>query len=128
MVMGMADHDFVVMRIALYHFRKGDEVYADASGLRGFPKPPTYEGSRGGTYRPDVYIRNKDIIYEVEPYGTLKNQIHQIKAFFRANPRKLIVVLSSGTEKGVPRIRKLLEKNGIKCRVMNYRELPFWNC
>jgi hypothetical protein len=122
----MAKHDFVVKRIAKYHRDLGDDVFAQASGLTGYPRPPTYYGARGAAYIPDVYVRNKDLIYEVEPYFTLRNQISQIKAFSNARPSRLIVVLSTGTEEGVPRINKLLKNHGIECDVLNYKELRCW--
>ena len=122
----MAKHDFVVKKIAKYHDDLGDVVYAHASGLRGYPRPPTYCGARGAPYVPDVYLLNRDTIYEVESYSSVRNQISQIKAFSDARPRRLIVVLSTGTEKGVPIIEKLLAEKKIRCKVTNYKELDCW--
>jgi hypothetical protein len=86
-----ATHDFVVKRIAKHHDELGDVVSAHVAGLRGYPRPPTYYGARGAQYIPDVYVRNKDTIYEVESYFSVRNRISQIKAFSDAEPRRLIV-------------------------------------
>jgi len=122
----MAKHDFVVKKIAKFHKDLGDIVYAHAAGLKGYPRPPTYCGARGASYIPDVYLLNKDIIYEVESYSSVRNQVSQIKAFSDSRPRRLIVAISTGTEKGVPRIEKFLASKGIRCRVLNYKELECW--
>lgn len=120
----MATHDYVARRIACYLRDRGEDVQADVSG---FEKPPIFEGERGGTYRPDVYVVNRDAAYEVETFSSVMNSIPQIKAFYRALGRKrLVVVLCTGTWRGAKMRKRQLLDRGIRCRVLNYRDLPFW--
>lgn len=118
----MAEHDWVVHKIAVFHRSIGDEVHADHCA--GFPKPPIFKGSRGGTYRPDVWAKNKGIVYEVEPYFTLKNSLPQVKAFcLDPHVRDVFVVVSSGTDKGIRRLESLLERKDVDALVINWRDL-----
>ena len=118
----MAEHDWVVHKIAVYHRDIGDDVCADHCS--GFAKPPIFEGSRGGTYRPDIWIENKGIVYEVEPYFTLKNSISQVKAFcLDPDVRDVIVVACSGTDRGIERLESLLERKDVDALVINWRDL-----
>jgi len=118
----MAQHDWVVHKIAVYHRNIGDEVYADH--YAGFPKPPTYEGIRGRPYRPDVWVENKGLVYEVEPYFTLKNSLSQVKAFCRdPDVKDVVVVTCSGTDRGIQRLESLLDRKNVDAFIINWRDL-----
>lgn len=118
----MAEHDWVVHKIAVFHRDIGDDVSADH--CRGFAKPPIFEGPRGGTYRPDVWIENKGLVYEVEPYFTLKNSLPQVKAFcLDPDVKDVIVVACSGSDKGIKRLEGLLERKDVDAFVINWRDL-----
>jgi hypothetical protein len=122
--MPKAEHDTVVRRIAVYHKKRGEKVKAD---VKGYKKPPIFKGERGGTYRPDVYVANRKVAYEVEDYSSVMHQVSQIKAFYRElGGKRTIVVLCSGTTKGAKKRKRDLEEKGIRCRVINYRDLHYW--
>lgn len=124
--MPSAQHNTVVRSIANYYKNQGEEVQADH--LKGWAKPPVFEGKRGGRYMPDVYRVKKGFAYEVEDYFTMMNEIYQIKAFYRnLGGKRIVVVLCSGTTAGAKKRKRDLEKKGIRCRVINYRDLPYWN-
>lgn len=119
-----ATHDYVMRRIAVHHRDRDEQVQADVSG---FEKPPIYYGERGGRYRPDVYVPDRDVIYEVETYSSVLNSIPQIRAFYNAvGGQKLYVVLCTGTWRGARIRKRQLDELGIRCRVLNYAELRFW--
>ena len=121
----MATHDYVVRRIAVYFRKRGEEV--QAGHLKGYRLPPTFHGERGGRYKPDVYLPDRDVAYEVETWPSVMNSIPQIKAFYRAlTGRRTVVVLCTGTSRGAQIRKKQLAKRGMKCRVLNYADLPFW--
>jgi hypothetical protein len=115
-------HDWVVKKIALFHHRIGDDVCADH--YPGFRKPPISIGSRGAKYIPDIWVGNKGILYEVEPYSALKNSLSQVKAFAKDTRVKDIwVVISSGTFKGIERLEGLLQRKDVDALVINWRDL-----
>lgn len=117
----MAEHDWVVHKLALFHEGEGDDVYAD---YRGFRKPPIFRGARGRPYRPDVWVENDGLLYEVEPYLALKNSLSQIKAFsISPDVRSLVVVVCSGTDRGVERLEGVVERRDIDAEVINWRDL-----
>lgn len=121
----MAKHDWVVRRIAKYFRDRGEAI--QAGHLRGYKMPPTFIGERGGRYKPDVYLPDRDVAYEVEDYHSVMNSIPQIKAFYRAlGGKRVVVVLCTGTDRGARQRKKQLAKRGVKCRVLNYAELRFW--
>lgn len=120
----MATHDYVVRRIACHFRDRGEDVQADVLGFR---KPRVFEGERGGRYRPDVYVMSRDVAYEVEDYFSAMNSIPQIKAFYRSlGGKRLVVVLCTGKTSGAKLRKRQLERRGIRRRVVNYRDLPFW--
>lgn len=102
--------------------------YVQADHLAGYNKPPIFFGPRGGTYIPDVYVPDLFTVVEVEPYQAVINQIPQIKAFYQDTNRcrELIVLLCTGTERGVPYIVQLLNQHGVSCNVINYHQWPNW--
>ena len=118
----MADHDWVVRKLARFHKDHGDDVYADH--YRGFRKPPIFQGPKGGSYRPDIWIPTDGLVYEVEPYYTLERALPQVKAFVN-DPRVkgCIVVVSSGTYKGISHLEMLLDRRGVRADVLNWRTL-----
>ena len=121
----MAGHNWVVKKIAKHHSDQGQLVYAEHCTAGKFSKPPPSFGARGRKYIPDVCVGNKNIVYEVEPYFTLKHSISQVKAFGNdCEIKKFIIVISSGTEDGIPKLEPLLERNNVKyCRLVNWRTL-----
>ena len=118
----MADHDWVVRKLALYHRKQGDEVYADH--YKGFKKPPLFQGPKGANYRPDVWVPAYGFVYEVEPYFTLERSLPQVKAF--VNDQRItdcVVVVSSGTDRGITHLEKMLDRKGVTADVVNWRVL-----
>jgi len=120
----MALHDTVVRRIKTWHEQQGDDVTAE---LRGYQKPPRFIGPRGRAYIPDVFVFNKNLAYEVKEYWAYRNAGPKLNAI-ASDPRvrRLILVLSSGTGAGVDRVEAFLEREGVNCEVVSYRDLPFW--
>jgi hypothetical protein len=122
----MATHDVIVERIAVHHRGLGDTVYAKACGLKHFPEPPTYYGPNGGEYRPDVYVENKDIIYDVQPHYRVKQETSRIRALSKAGPNECIIVLFAGSENEITQIGESLRSKGVDCTVIHYKDLSFW--
>ena len=120
----MATHNYVV-RVAAGHFsEQGHDVWADI--YKG-SKPPTFEGPRGGRYKPDIWVRNIGTIVEVETYHSVRNSVPQIKSFAHdPKCKRLIVIICSGTPAGIPRIERFLEDADIDCEVWHYKDLPNW--
>ena len=118
----MAQHNWVVHKLALHHRRHGDDVYADH--CKGYRKPPIFEGPRGGRYRPDVWIPTDGLVYEVEPYLAVERALPQINAF--ASDERVIecvLVVCSGTDSGIQRFEKLLDRRGVSAYAINFRSL-----
>ena len=111
-------------RIKTYHERIGDEVTAE---LPGYQKPPTFHGSRGRGYIPDVYVFNRGIIYEVKEYSAARWAASKLRAFLASpNREEVILVLCTGTPAGVPRVERRFQRCGVDCEVLNYQDLNFW--
>jgi len=120
----MAAHNWVVRKIAAYHVIAGDMVCADH--YRGFPKPPTFFGPRGAGYIPDIWVENKRLAYEVEPFEAAKHSLPQLKAFAKdPSIEKFIVVLCTGTNRGVERRAKTLTSRGLLDGLKG--EIELWN-
>ncbi len=120
----MATHNYVVKVAAKYFEDQGYDVWAD---IRRGSKPPTFEGPRGGKYKPDVVISEIGTVIEVETYHSVRNSVSQIKAFARdPNCRRLVVIICTGTSAGIPQIEGFLERNGIRCEVWHYTDIPTW--
>ena len=120
----MATHDYVVRRIKSFHENAGDDVTAD---LPGYQKPPRFEGLRGATYIPDIYVFDCKWVYEVKEYWAYCYAAPKLKAFIPDDEvEAVMLVLCSGTPGGVARVESFLEEQGVDCEVMNYRDLPFW--
>ena len=120
----MALHDTVVRRIKNWHELQGDDVTAE---LRGYQRPPKFFGPLGRAYIPDVFVFNKALAYEVKEYWAYRNAGPKLKAI-GSDPqvRKLILVLCSGTPAGVDRVESFVQREGIPCDVLSYRDLPYW--
>ena len=118
----MAQHDWVVRKLARHLERAGESVTADHAP--GFRKPQMARGPRGRWYRPDLWLERDGTAVEVEPYNALKNSLSQVKAFANdPDVRRTIVVASSGTDRGIARLQALLDRKGISAEVVNWRDL-----
>lgn len=118
----MAEHDWVVRKLARFHEEQGDDVYADH--YRGFRKPPTFYGPRGRAYRPDIWIPTDRLVYEVERFFALERSLPQVKAFMNdPKVRECLVVVCSGTDRGITHLESMLDRKGVVVDVVNWRRL-----
>jgi len=106
----MSEHDWVVRRIARYHFERGDEVYS--SQCRGFRKALMFRDPRGEMCAPDIWLKGQRVVYEIEPTHDLTNQDILRIGVIAADPevRMLMVVLCHGAEQEATRLEDMLRK------------------
>jgi len=120
----MALHDTVVRRITHWHEAQGDHVTAE---LRGYAKPPRCYGIRGRAYIPDVYVYDGRLAYEVKAYWAYRNSAPKLKAISESpKVSRLVLVLCTGTSGGISKVEGFLDREGVDCEVISFRDHPGW--
>jgi hypothetical protein len=120
----MALHDSVVKRATRHYEAQGLDVMAE---LRGRKRPPEATGVRGRVYHADIFVPQLALAIEVKTRKGARYAGPKLKAIQDApGVKQCMLVLCTGTPKGVAPIRKRLRTQGVRCRVVNYKELEYW--
>jgi hypothetical protein len=118
----MAQHNTVVRRLVHYYEKQGLYVMAE---VRGRKRPPKAYGRRGAVYYADVFVPKIGLAIEVKEDGAARYAGPKLKAIQDApEVTQCVLVTCTGSPAGIPSLRRRLRKEGVRCQVVNYKELP----